>query len=138
MRARFRFSYDATHDVVTAAFHDLVLHSESDALEWEQITNELLGEYGRKVDLLIDLSGLHVKGAASRAFGAARARVLEAWSRISVRYGAEESTAAFIYTSSVINDAPANLYATREEALQQLLTLRRRASSPPTMPVRRR
>jgi len=137
MISRFRFSHDATYDVVTAAFDELVLHTEADALEWEQIAGRLLSEYGRKVDLLIDLSGLHVKGPASSAFGAARARVLETFSRHSVRFGAEESTAAFIYTSSVINDAPANLYATREEALEHLLTLRRRASQPPVFPRRR-
>lgn len=115
------FDYDARNDVVTASFKDVVLQTAEDVERWRNEVEERLGKFGKKVDLLIDLTGLIVKFTAGRTFGQVRKDVLAKHTHRSFRYGGDEMTRLFVNTSGMITGAAANTFATREEALAALL-----------------
>jgi hypothetical protein len=118
------FTYDAVHDVVDSAFRDVILETEEDVLCWRREVEKRFARFGRPVDLIIDLEGLIVKPSAARAFGAHRAEVLAANTRVSYRFNGNLQTRTSIYTSAVIHGADANIYESREEALRALLANR--------------
>jgi hypothetical protein len=121
-----RFQYDPSLDAVHASFTDCVLSTPKDVERWEREVKARLATFGRKVDLLIDMSGLIVKPAVSTLFGEARARVLRMYANRSFRYGADRSTRISVFTSSVIHQIDANVFATREEAIEALIQSRQR------------
>lgn len=110
--------------VVEARFRGVQLHDSADVDEWARRVNVELARFGERVDLLICLDGLHVHPAASRAFGAVRAKVLSTHARHSVRYGADKWTATSVNTSRVLYGAEANIFDTRDQALAALLEQR--------------
>ena len=118
-------SHDAI-GVVEALFEDVYLTNASDVQEWDRQVRAQLDVFEGKVELLISLDGLHVKPAAARRFGECRAAVLSEYASCSFRYGADAWTATSISTSSVLDGADANLFPTREEALEALLNRRKR------------
>lgn len=115
------FDFDAKHDVVTASFKDVVLTSNEDVERWRREVEERLAGFKKKVDLLIDLSGLVVQFGAGRTFGQIRKEVLSQYTQRSFRYGGNEMTRLFVNTSGMITGAATNAYETREEALTALL-----------------
>jgi len=121
------FTYDAQNDVVTASFTDVVLANSADVLRWQREVEGHFAKFGRKVDLLIDLAGLMVKPGASRTFGKCRASVLSRFTLRSFRFNGDTSTRTSVFTSSVIEGAAANVYDSREKALQALLEDRERS-----------
>jgi len=120
------FHHDVENDVVTAHFENCVLETPDDALLWQDEVGKELARFGRKVDLLINLDGLIVRFPAGRAFGRARAEVLERFAIHSFRYGGDEMTRTFVNTSGMITGAEVNAFANREDALSALLELRHR------------
>ena len=123
---RMEFHHDVSNDVVTAHFENCVLETADDALRWQAEVEKELARFGRKVDLLINLDGLIVRFAAGRAFGRARAEVLERFAIHSFRYGGDETTRTFVNTSGMITGAEVNAFSNREQAMAALLELRRR------------
>lgn len=123
-----RFEYDAAIDAVNASFTDCVLATGKDVERWEREVKARLATFGRRVDLLIDMSGLVVKATASVAFGEARTRVLSTFAIHSFRYGADRTTRISVLTSSAIHGVDANVYESREDAVKALLDSRRAAS----------
>jgi hypothetical protein len=119
-----RFEYDGALDAVHASFTDCVLNERKDVERWEREVSRRLDTFGRRVDLLIDLTGLLVKASASAAFGEARSRVLEKYAIRSFRYGADRSTRTSVYTSAAIHGAAANVHPTREAAIAALIEAR--------------
>lgn len=120
------FTHDAAHDIVTARFVSCVLATPGDVLRWRRDVEAHFERYGRKVDLLIDLEGLVVKPSAARSFGTARREVLAKFTNRSFRYNGDSATRTTIFTSSVIDGADANIYASRQEAIEALLEDRKR------------
>jgi hypothetical protein len=112
--------------IVEARFRDVVLNDPADADEWARRTGVELARFGGPVDLLIDLEGLRVRPAASRRFGEVRANILAKYARHSVRYGPDAWTATSVNTSRVLQGAEANIFGSREEALDALLEMRSR------------
>lgn len=123
-----RFEYDASLDAVHASFSDCVLSVPKDVERWEREVKARLATFGRRVDLLIDLSGLVVKSVVGSLFGEARARVLGTYANHSFRYGADRSTRISVLTSSAIHGVDANVFATRDEAINALIQSRRQAA----------
>lgn len=121
---RIWFEHDREFDVIEAFFENYELVSEADVLRWRQEVERGLARFGRKVDLLICLNGLIVRPAASRFFGEHRSQVLAQHTRRSFRYGGDGATRTTVFTSSVLHNADANVYPTREAALQALLDAR--------------
>jgi hypothetical protein len=119
-----RFLYDVDLDAVHASFANCVLADGRDVEQWEREVSRRLASFGRKVDLLIDLTGLMVKPSASAAFGEARTRTLERYTLRSFRYGADRSTRTSVFTSAAIHGAAANVYPTREAAVAALIAAR--------------
>lgn len=111
--------------LVEAKFRDVYLRDPEDVDEWARRVDIELQRFGGKVDLLIDLEGLHVHPGASRHFGFVRANVLAKHARRSVRYGPDRWTATSVNTSRVLNGADANIHESREAALEALLEARR-------------
>lgn len=118
------FDYDGKNDVVTATFKDVVLQTPDDVERWRRDVEDRLAKFDRKVDLLVDLSGLVVKFTAGRVFGQIRTEVLARYTRRSYRFGGDEVTRMFVNTSGMIMGAATNTYPTREEALAALLAAR--------------
>ena len=125
MRDKIRFTEDQELDIVEAHFDGLVLTSPAEAEYWARHVSAMLGDFGRKLWLLIDLEGLIVRPPASAAFGRLRADVLQRHAHASVRYGADPWTRVSIKTSAVVHQTHGNVFATREEALRCLLDLRK-------------
>lgn len=128
---RMEFHHDVENDVVTANFSGCVLETPADALRWQTEVESSLARFGRKVDLLINLDGLIVRMAAGRAFGRARAEVLEKYAIHSFRYGGDSTTRTFVSTSGMITGAEVNAFETREAAMTALMVLRRREGRGP-------
>ena len=114
---KMTFTQDTEHDVVTATFTDVVLNTPADVSRWRREVEHLLGRYGKKVDLLVNLDGLVVKPGASRSFGRERSDVLAKYTTRSFRYGGDAQSRTSIFTSSVIDGAAANVYDSRDAAL---------------------
>jgi len=115
---------DVENDLVLARFDGYVLNAPEDVERWSSEISERLARFGRKVDLLINLDGLRVSFAAGRAFGHARKKVLDEYSRHSFRFGGDDMTRLFVNTSSMITGAAGNAFSTREEALAALRKVR--------------
>src|SRR6476469_811492 len=94
------------HDVVFAWFEHWVLETPEDVDHWANEVERELGAFGKKVDLIIDLSGLQVKFAAGRAFGQRRAHILATFTRSSYRINSDDTTEMFLRTSQLITGAP--------------------------------
>jgi hypothetical protein len=125
MAWKMTFDYDSVHDVVTASFQDCILNNSLDVARWRTEVEGFLSRYPSKVDLLINLDGLVVKYTAGRIFGRERAEVLARFTKRSFRFGGDEMTKMFVSTSGTINGAAVNVYRSREEALQALLSDRK-------------
>ena len=116
-----RFRYVAADDVVLAEFENVNVETAADVARWEREVDERLASFGRKLDLIINLDGLKIHPRTSRDFGRARAQVLGKHAHASYRFGGDGPTRVSINTSSVLDQADANLYATYEEARAALL-----------------
>ena len=134
MSWRMTFEYDPQNDVVLAHFSRCLLVSAADVQQWKVDMEEKLSQFGRKVDLLINLDGLEVTFTAGRLFGQARREVLERYTQRAYCYGGDEMTRMFLSTSGVLHGHPVNQYETRVQALMALLSDRdtaRRRTFPP-------
>ena len=121
---RVWFEHDRSLDVVEALFESYELASEAGVVRWRQEVERGLARFGRKVDLLIRLDGLVVRPAACRFFGEHRSQVLARHTHQSFRYGGDGATRTTVFTSSVLHGAEANVYPTRQAALDALLEAR--------------
>lgn len=122
MSWRMTFEYDPQNDVVLAHFSRCLLVSAADVQQWKADMEEKLSQFGRKVDLLIDLDGLEVTFTAGRLFGQARREVLERYTQRAYCYGGDDMTRMFLSTSGVLHGHPVNQYETRMQALMALLS----------------
>ncbi|MCS6857088.1 MAG: hypothetical protein NZM37_05205 [Sandaracinaceae bacterium] len=122
---KITFRYHPLYDIVEASFENCILQSIEDVHAWEKEVSTRLGAFGKRVDLLIDLSGLVVKAKAGPAFGQARARVLKRFVNHSTRYHGDPTTKTAVLTSAVLHHIDANIYESREAALQALLRLKK-------------
>jgi len=136
MSWRMTFEYDPQNDVVLAHFSRCLLVSAADVQQWKADMEEKLSQFGRKVDLLIDLDGLEVTFTAGRLFGHARRDVQERFTQRAYCYGGDEMTRMFLSTSGVLHGHPVNQYETRVQALMALLSdrdaVRRRTVARPS------
>ena len=78
--------------------------------------------------MLIDLAGLVVRPPAAREFGRRRADVLAKHSLGSYRFNGDRATVTTVYTSSVLDHAAANHFASFDEAVT---AMRRDRGMPP-------
>jgi hypothetical protein len=122
MSGRMSFEYDPQNDVVQARFTRYLLVSAADVQQWRADLEEKLAQFGRKVDLLIDLDGLEVTFTAGRLFGQARREVLDRYTQRAYSYGGDEMTRMFLATSGVLHGHPVNQLQTRMQALLALLS----------------
>ena len=136
MSGRMTFEYDPQNDVVIARFTRFLLVSAADVQQWRADMEEKLAQFGRKVDLLIDLDGLEVTFTAGRLFGQARREVLERFTQRAYCFGGDDMTRMFLSTSGVLHGHPVSQYETRVQALLALLAdrdaVRRRSMARPS------
>lgn len=136
MSGRMTFEYDPQNDVVQARFTRFLLVSAADVQQWRADMEEKLAQFGRKVDLLIELDGLEVTFTAGRLFGQARREVLERFTQRAYCFGGDDMTRMFLSTSGVLHGHPVKQYETRMQALLALLsdrdTARRRSVARPS------
>jgi hypothetical protein len=124
MSWRLSFEYDPQNDVVHSHFTRCLLVSASDVQLWRADMEEKLTQFGRKVDLLLNLDGLEVTFTAGRLFGQARRELLDRYTQRAYCYGGDEMTRMFLSTSGVLHGHPVNQYETRMQALLALLSER--------------
>jgi hypothetical protein len=121
MSGRMFFEYDPQNDVVHARFTRYLLVSAADVQAWRADMEEKLAQFGRKVDLLIDLDGLEVTFNAGRLFGQARRELLERYTQRAYSYGGDEMTRMFLSTSGVLHGYPVNQHETRMQAMVAMM-----------------
>jgi hypothetical protein len=120
MSLKSHFTYDALNDCVVAEFDEVILKDEADVGRWSTDVRAKLATFGRKVYLLIDLTGLIVKPGAAAPFGRERALILAQFTVHSYRYGGATSTKTAIFTSAVLHGADANVYLSRQKATEAM------------------
>jgi hypothetical protein len=123
-RWSMRFWHDAEHDIVTMTFQDCVLSTPHDATDFMREVFVHIQRHKVPTDVLIDYAGLNVKAGAARQFGLERAEFARRFVRRSFRYNVDKTSRTAVYTSSVLDNAGANIFETREQALQALLAAR--------------
>ena len=120
MAWQISFTYLHDHDAVLASFIGVELATLADVVRWVREVDIRMGTFGRKFDLLIDLTGLVVKPSAAAEFGRRRAEVLSKHTLSSFRFGGDRPTVTSVYTSSVLYKAAANHHATLDDAILAL------------------
>lgn len=135
-------TYDASIDVATMSFKNVVVATPEDANRIRDLAVPQLVAIGKKVDLLIDLHDFVVKPSGMRAYGEMRAKLLADHTASSFRYGGDAQTKSSVFTTAVLDGTSGNVAATREEALRALLVARQKRLSggppvqPPSEPIR--
>jgi hypothetical protein len=125
MPGKIRFTYRAALDVVVADV-DWTLESEEDVLSWyEEYKTYFADRFPRKVDIILELSDFHVSSRIGTFFGKYRAQVLSEFTRRSYRVNQQARERTFMYTSSALHGAPANHFASIDEAITALLADRK-------------
>ncbi|MBN2385076.1 hypothetical protein JXQ70_19550 [bacterium] len=123
-RWSMHFWYDAQNDVVTMTFKDCIILTPQDATDFMKVVFEHIQRHKTPTDVLIDYSGLTVKGAAMRQFGVERSGFGRLFVKHSFRFHVSSAENLAIQTSSILDGAEVNIYRTRDEALAALLALR--------------
>jgi hypothetical protein len=122
MPGKIRFTYRASIDVVIASV-DWTLETEDDVHLWyEEYKAYFSGRFNRKMDLILELSNFHVSPRVGTFFGKYRAQVLSEFTNRSYRVNQLPMERTFMYTSSALHGAPANHYASVDEAITALLS----------------
>lgn len=92
----WRFELTAYGEYVELSFEDVVLRTDADVRRWSRELATAFGHYGRPVDLVLDLRGLHLGGDCGRLFSQRFAYILSQHAAASAVYGSDEAIAAAI------------------------------------------
>jgi hypothetical protein len=118
--------YDATDDVVTLSYSNLVLEGPGD-VEWfeQQCVAFWCDFHGSPIppvrkDLLVDMGGIVVKPAVAAAWNAARGRMADNYLAKTYRFGGDHRTQTAVHLGQVLQRTEGMIYANREEALAAL------------------
>jgi hypothetical protein len=114
------FEYQAQHDIVHARFQRCLLVRAEDVHQWKADVEEKLAEFGRRVDLVMDLDGLEVTFTVGRLFGQARRELLERFALRAQCYGGEETMRRFLATSGGLPGRPVAHLETFDAALEAM------------------
>lgn len=121
MPGKIKFNYRASHDVVVASV-DWTIETEEDVLVWyEEYRAYFTGRFPRKVDIVLELSNFHVNPRVGTFFGKYRAQVLSEFTNRSYRVNQLPRERTFMYTSSALHGAPANHFASVDDAIAAML-----------------
>jgi hypothetical protein len=116
----YRLSVDAV-----VAWVNWTLDTEEDVRLWVQEYHLYFGgRFGRKVDLILELSNFQVNPRVGALFGKKRAEILAEYTARSYRVKQGARVRTFMYTSSVLHGAPANEYPSIEGAIAALIAAR--------------
>ncbi|HEY6723795.1 MAG TPA: hypothetical protein VI197_07170 [Polyangiaceae bacterium] len=123
-------THDAEHDVWTIGHVDVQLRSAKSVSEWRRIVlSKLEAHVSDKVDLLIDLHGFEIEPSFADAYGRVSHEIRRRFARSVIRYGPEgKFTSASIRLQSIRNGQASMIFASRDEALTALRTIRQHAS----------
>jgi hypothetical protein len=123
-----RFTYDAVNDVHFAYPH-WQIETEEDCRVWVAQYEAYFSKLGRKVDVILVVDKFRIGPKVGRVWGAYRARLLEQFTRYSVRVHQDPRVSTFSATSSVLHGA-SNLEAPSiAAALTMIAELRRKSGA---------
>ena len=126
MPGSIKFVHRALVDVVIAHV-DWTIETEEDCVAWyREYERYFNARFTRKVDLILELSKFHVGPRIATHWGEYRARVLSEFTTRSYRVKQPARERTYMYTSSAIHGAPANEFASIEQAIAALLADRAR------------
>ena len=119
-KRKLKFHYLAEHDVLIVTV-DWTIETEEDLDPWyEAYARYFRRHFRRKVDVILDLTKFHLNPRIAGRFGEVRAKVLREFTARSYRVNADSVVKTAMYTSHVLQHAPANEFPTIDAALEQL------------------
>jgi hypothetical protein len=126
MKGRIEFDYDQANDLVIATPR-WVIETEADVAQWHDQYVSYMQPFKRKMDMVIVLDHFEMKAAIGVAWGAARAKIHQQFTRFNYRVHATNRVKLFVNTSGVRYNVATEEAATVEDAIEGILAARRTA-----------
>ncbi len=126
--ARWRIELSAYGEYVELSFEDVHLRSETDATRWASELRLALSHYTHRVDVLLDLRGLHVTARCGDCCARLLGELLEQHAAGLSYFGADDRTRS-ILESGLLRRGDVGSMRSRSRALEHLMTQRRRRLS---------
>lgn len=123
-----KVEHDPEHDVWTIVHRNCDIQTSLDIQRWRsKLDDELRQLGGNKVFLLIDLEGFSISPSIMDEYGRNAKEVVGAHAIGAIRYGRGDArTRTEISLQAMANNFPANIFPSRESALQAVAHLRSR------------
>lgn len=130
MSGTIDFQYDAENDVVIATSH-WHIETEADLEPWYQVWADYFEKNfpGRRMDLVVELTGFQINPAVAPRWGEYRARVHKNFTRHSYRVHSNARVRLWVNTSGVRYDASTSEAATIEDGIAAIREERRREAA---------
>ena len=129
MNRKIEFRYDQSNDLIIATPH-WTLESDADVAEWYSQYESYMQGYARKMDMVIVLDHFEIKPAIAVAWGLARAKIHQKFTRFNYRVHASNRVRLFVNTSGARYDVATEEAATVADAIEGILAARRAANVP--------
>jgi len=124
MNRKIEFRYDQSNDLIIATPH-WTLESDADVAEWYSQYESYMQGYARKMDMVIVLDHFEIKPAIAVAWGLARAKIHQKFTRFNYRVHASNRVRLFVNTSGARYDVATEEAATVADAIEGILAARR-------------
>ena len=126
---KLHLDYDQEHDVWTLRHEAVFIRDADDISQWRALlTEEFAKLEGKRVYLLIDTDGFSLNPAVAEQYGGVAKMVVSTYAIGVVRYGADSDlTQTAIRIGAIKNRFPANIFPSREVALEVLAKVRQLA-----------
>ena len=126
MKGKIEFEYDQENDLVVATPR-WVIETEADVALWHDQYVSYMQTFKRKMDMVIVLDHFEIKAAIGVAWGAARAKIHQQFTRFNYRVHATNRVKLFVNTSGARYNVATEEAATVEDAIEGILAARRTA-----------
>ena len=126
MNGKIEFRYDGANDLVIATPR-WVIETEADVALWHDQYVSYMQRYSRKMDMVIVLDHFEIKAAIGVAWGLARAKIHQQFTRFNYRVHATNRVKLFVNTSGARYNVATEEAATVEDAIEGILAARRAA-----------
>ena len=127
MKRKIEFQYDRSNDLIIATPH-WAIETAADVAEWYSQYETYMQGYGRKMDMVIVLDDFEIKPAIAVAWGVARAKIHQNFTRFNYRVNPTSRVRLFVNTSGVRYDVATEEAASVADAIDGILAARRAAN----------
>jgi hypothetical protein len=128
-KGTIEFQHDRANDLIIA-IPRWTIETDADVAQWYQQYASYMQSFARKMDMVIVLDHFEIKGTIGVAWGVARAKIHQTFTRFNYRVHASHRFRLYVNTSGVRYDVATQEAATIEDAIDGILAARRAAKLP--------